>query len=106
MADAGRRLRMVRLVGQWRRSRESAARFARRHGMSPWTFWNWRRKLGASEPRPGAAAEPTFVPVQVAREAGEPVIEIVWKSGERLHVRAGASADLVRAAVAALRSPC
>ena len=35
-----------------------------------------------------------------------PEIEIVWSGGERLHIRTGASADLVRAVVTALRSPC
>ena len=42
----------------------------------------------------------------VAHDDAEPVIEIVLSSGERLQVRAGASADLVRAAVSALRSTC
>ena len=49
---------------------------------------------------------PTFVPVQVTAERAEPVIEIRFGSGERLRVREGASADLVRAAVVALRSTC
>jgi hypothetical protein len=44
------------------------------------------------------------VPVQVTAEPAEPVIEVVLGGGERLQVRAGASADLVRAAVSALRS--
>jgi hypothetical protein len=44
--------------------------------------------------------------VRVTAERAEPVIEIVLSGGERLEVRAGASADLVRAAVGALRSAC
>jgi hypothetical protein len=46
------------------------------------------------------------VPVQVTAERVEPVITIVLSGGNRLEVRAGASADLVRAAVSALRSSC
>jgi len=99
--------RMTRLVMRWRASGESGASFARRHHVPAWTFWYWCRKL-AAEPRtepvdPGRA---TFVPVHLAAESDAPVIEIVWSGGERLHIRTGASADLVRAAVTALRSPC
>jgi hypothetical protein len=92
---------MARLVAQWQRSGEAGARFARRHHIPPWTFWYWCRKLAATP-----ATAPTFVPVQVAPDVDAPAIEVVFRSGERLHVRVGASADLVRAAVTALRSAC
>ena len=97
------RARMTRLVAQWRDSDESQASFARRHHIPAWTFWYWQRQLsgpGAPEPPP-----PTFVPVQVAVDEA-PVIELVLKGGDRLQVRAGASADLVQSAVTALRSTC
>ena len=99
--------RMARLVAQWRASGDSGASFARRHHIPAWTFWYWCRKL-AAEPRTVAGDPPsaTFVPVRVAAEAEAPDIEIVWSGGERLHIRTGASADLVRAVVTALRSPC
>jgi hypothetical protein len=99
--------RMARLVGQWRGSGESRASFARRHDVSAWAFWYWCRKL-APEPRAvtGDTRPATFVPVRLAAEPDAPVIEIVWTGGERLHVRPGASADLVRAVVTALRMPC
>ena len=47
--------RMKRLVAQWRRSGESQAGFSRRHGIPPWTFWYWSRKLatsGVAQPSP------------------------------------------------------
>jgi hypothetical protein len=98
--------RMARLVAQWRASGESRARFARRHHLPAWTFWYWCRKL-ATEPTESDDTLPaTFVPVRMAVEPDASVIEIVWSSGERLHVRPGASADLVRAVVTALRAPC
>ena len=100
--------RMTRLVTQWRASGESRARFARRHQLPAWTFWYWCRKLSSAEPQAESDRTPaaTFVPVRLAVDPDAPVIEIVWTGGERLHVRPGASADLVRAVVTALRSPC
>jgi transposase-like protein len=100
-------VRMARLVAQWRRSGESQASFARRHRIPGWTFWYWCRKL-SDEPGAESDATPTatFVPVQVASEPAAPVLEIVFRGGEHVHVRSGASADLVRAAVTALRAGC
>jgi transposase-like protein len=100
--------RMARLVAQWRTSGVSRASFARRHHIPAWTFWYWCRKLSAepgveSEGTPPAA---TFVPVRMAVESDTPAIEIVLSGGEHLHVRTGASAELVRTVITALRSPC
>jgi len=101
MTESRTTARMARLVAQWRKSGESGASFARRHRIPTWTFWYWQRKLSAT-PAPEPPRVP-FVPVQVAVD-DTPVIELVFTSGERLQVRAGASADLVRATVSALRS--
>jgi hypothetical protein len=87
---------MARLVAQWRKSGESGARFARRHQIPAWTFWYWQRKLSGTS-GVAAARAPTFVPVRVTAERAEPVIAIVLSGCERLEVRVGASADLVRA---------
>jgi hypothetical protein len=98
--------RMARLVAQWRTSGESRAHFARRHHLPAWTFWYWCRKLSAGPTEFADTPPARFVPVRVAMEPDVPVVEIVWTGGERLHVRAGATADMVRAVVTALRSPC
>jgi len=99
--------RMARLVARWRNSGESRASFARRQQIPAWTFWYWCRKLSAAPVRdPGHTPGTTFVPVQVAAEPDTPVMEIVFGRGEQLQVRAGASPELVRAAVTALRSAC
>jgi transposase-like protein len=99
--------RMARLVAQWRRSGASQASFARRHRIPGWTFWYWCRKL-SDEPGTEDEASPTapFVPVQIAADPAAPVLEIVWPGGERVQVQSGASAELVRAVVTALRSRC
>ena len=47
---------------------------------------------------------PAFAPVRLT-ESTDPVVEIVLGGGEHVQVRAGASAELVRAAVLALRGP-
>jgi hypothetical protein len=87
------------------RAWESGASFARRHHIPAWTFWYWCRKLAAESRTESVDAPPTFVPVRVAADADVPEIEIVER-GERLHLRPGASEDLVRAVATALRSPC
>ena len=99
--------RLTRLVAQWRASGESGASFARRHHIPAWTFWYWCRKLSA-EPRAESDERPsaTFVPVRVAADSDVSVVEVVLTGGERLHVRAGAPAELVRVLLTALRSPC
>jgi hypothetical protein len=62
--------------------------------------------VGRAANRAGDMAPATFVPVRMAMDPDGPVIEIVLSGGERLHVRPGASVDLVRAIVTTLRSPC
>ena len=101
------RARMARLVAQWRESGQCQAGFARRHRIPPWTFWYWCRKLSIGRAAAAAPlAPPAFVPVHVTADPAAPVVEIVLAGGEHIHLRPGASADLVQAAVAALRSPC
>ena len=99
--------RMARLVAQWRASGESGASFAGRHEIPAWTFWYWCRKLSA-ELRPESDDTPpaTFVPVRMTVEQDAHVIELVLSGGERLQIRPGASAVLVRVVVTALRSAC
>lgn len=97
MARARTAVQMQRLVAQWRASGEPQARFARRHGVAPWTLWYWSRK---------AADTPTFVPVQVTPAPEAPPIEVVLPDGVRVVARADTPATLVAALVAALRPPC
>lgn len=92
---------MRRLVAQWRASGEPQARFARRHGVRPWTLWYWSRKG-----TPPAPASPTFVPVQVTPLPAAPCLEIVLPDGVRVVARADTSATTVAALVAALRASC
>ena len=97
------RRQMTALVRQWEGSDETQAVFAQRHGLSQGKLRYWVQRA------PPPQADPvTFTPVQLREdgrlEAGR--IEISLATGERLLIAAGASADLVRAVVAALRAPC
>lgn len=100
--------RMARLVAQWRQSSESQARFARRHHIPTWTFWYWCRKLEREAPSATPTrVGPTFVPVEVtAPSANAPVIEVVFRGGERLQIAADASPALVQTVLTVLRTGC
>jgi transposase-like protein len=106
MAERPKARKMARLVAQWRTSGESQTGFARRHGVPPWTFWYWSRKLTDSSS--GRPARSAFVPVQVVPEVAPQLaaIEVVLVSGERLTIPDGVSSDRVRAVLAALRAAC
>lgn len=93
--------RMQQLVDRWRASGESGAGFARRHGIPAWTFWYWCRKQLRGRT---AVPAPSFAPVHVTGDGA--VVEIVWPDGPRVQVRAGASAEVVHAVVAAVRATC
>ena len=100
--------KMAKLVAQWRASGEPQARFARRHGISAWTFWYWSRKLEAAARPQRRTSRQHFVPVQVVPDRVPPsgAIEVVLVSGERLTIPAGASREQMGAVLAALRAPC
>ena len=97
------RRQMTTLVRRWEGSDETQAVFAQRHGLSQGKLRYWVQRV------PPPQADPvTFSPVQL-RDDGPPAagrIEVCLATGERLVIAAGASADLVRAVVAALRAPC
>jgi hypothetical protein len=98
------RRRMETLVRQWETSGESRRAFARRHGLTVSRFDYWKRQVRQASPEAVA-----FAPVRVLEE-GEPragrSVEVVLASGDRIVVPAGASVDLLRTVLAALRASC
>jgi transposase-like protein len=94
-------VQMTRLVAQWRASGEPQARFARRHGVRPWTLWYWSRKTMTPTPPP-----PTFVPVRVTAAPASSRLEVVLPGDVRVVVPDDASPAMVAALVAALRVSC
>ena len=105
MRQVETRRRMAALVAQWRAGTETQRAFAARHGLSRTKLRYWLRH---SSPRARPDAAVTFAPVDVvggsSGEAGP--VEVVLVGGERVVVRAGASVDLLRTVLTALRSPC
>ena len=86
------------VVAAWRRSGESAAQFARRHGIARQRLERWARRLG------GSGGDVRFHRVrlverglpQKVQPVGAPV-EIEWAPGCRVRVLPGfAAEDLVR----------
>jgi transposase-like protein len=98
--------KMTRLVRAWRASGEPQARFARRHGVRPWTLWYWSQKVGRTAPR--RPTGPAFLPVQVVADAPRAplAIEVVLASGERLVVPDGVASTRLREVLAAVRAAC
>jgi hypothetical protein len=107
--QAANRARMGRLVEEWRGSGESAAAFARRHGIGAFKFLYWRNTLG---PRNGSArkrssAETAFAPVRLLNESSDaPVLEIRLANGDA--IRCGGDIPVARlsALVRILRERC
>ncbi len=106
MSDLTRR-RMEALSVEWEASDESRTAFARRHGVtvSKWDYW--RRRV--RQPRGGDRRAGALSPVHVVSDEDEPearAIEVTLRSGERLTIPHGVSAELLRTVVSALRAPC
>ncbi|MCX5661514.1 MAG: transposase [Planctomycetota bacterium] len=104
--------RWARVIEEQRASGLSIAEFCRRRSVSPPSFFDWRRRLSASEP---TRATPAFVEVKVGPgEAlgsqtvgarGDAALELVLRSGLRVRVRRGFDRALLRELLAALEPP-
>ena len=120
---AGERERRKRLVARWRRSGQSAAEFADRHGISQWALYSWAKQLGAgpkrrrppqrSVRRSTTAGASGFIPVRlVGDEHADPparaegVVEIQLRGGDVVRVVGEVSAERLRAVVTAVRQAC
>ena len=83
-----------RVLEAWRRSRQSAAAFARQHGLSGARLLRWRARLEPSE-------APVFHPVRVvSRQRSNPIaparpepLELELRGGRRIRVPAGFDAE-------------
>jgi hypothetical protein len=60
-----------RRLQRFRRSRQSIVAFCREEGVSPPSFYLWRKRLAGAIPRPPAAGPPAgFRPVRLTAAAG------------------------------------
>ncbi|MCB9913474.1 MAG: transposase [Verrucomicrobiales bacterium] len=90
------------LVAAFERSGDSAATFAREHGIAYSTFCSWRRQQAADVPSPGF--------VEVALDGPTTPVGLVVEVGSRmrLHVRAPDQVELAAQLIRALEGtePC
>lgn len=99
--------RWTRIINEQRVSGLSIAEFCRRRSVSPPSFFNWRRRLGASGAVNNCAeATPGFVEVKVGPrdgpEADGAALELIFRGGLRVRVRRGFDHELLRDLLAAL----
>lgn len=112
-----------RLVARWRRSGQSAAAFADRHGISQWALYWWARQGGAgakgrrppqrSVQRSTTAGAPGFIPVRLVGEEhsdppapAEGIVEIRLRGGDVVRVVGEVSVERLRVVVTAVRQAC
>lgn len=98
----GRQERMSLLVAELEASGQSVVRFARERGLSPWTLYEWRRRLrrqnAPSERKP-------FIEVKLIDEpSAVTTMSIELPSGLRVHVPRGFEAEELRRLVGVLSS--
>ena len=97
-----------RLLAEQEASGSSLRAFAERRGLSPWTLYGWRRKLGRSRRRfrsEDGAKEAGFVAVDFvgeARPASE--IEVLLSDGVRVRVPRDVATERLVELVQALRA--
>src|SRR5215467_5411901 len=58
-----------KLLEEWRRSGDSIAAFARRHGVSAWRLYWWRKRLPTTA-KPRAARTLSLVPASIVAVSG------------------------------------
>ena len=110
-AHEDRRQQMLELARQWRDGGMSARAFAEGHGVTPWTLYYWRERLTKAERPPRRrrrSRRVTLAPVHVVTSAdlGGGDLDVILASGDRVRIRASASADMVRRVLDVLRTAC
>ena len=95
------------LLGEQEASGQSLRSFARERGLSAWTLYGWRSRLGRARARRPSAArgvEPGLVAVDVVDGSTLREIEVVLADGLRVRVPHSTSLERLVAMVQALRS--
>jgi transposase-like protein len=89
-----------KLIAQHEQSGLSVRAFCQRHRTSEYSFYHWRKRLGAGLPM-------KFALVETSRSAPAAVaaVEVVLASGERLRIAPGIDASTLRLVLSVLREP-
>ena len=104
--DAEKERQWRRWIAQWQTSGSSVTAFCARHGLSPASFYAWRKTLRRRD-----AERTAFVPVHVVADlAAAPArpLEVVLADGRVVRVAPGFDAATLRQLLAVLREdqPC
>src|SRR5262245_10877872 len=98
--EASRQLWAERLA-RFARAEQSVAAFCAAEGVSPNSFFYWKRQLAAPAAGPGAG--PLFLPVRVTPTSP---VEVVLPNGAVLRLAPGCDLAFVRSLIDALGAPC
>jgi transposase-like protein len=88
-----------KLIAEQQASGQKALAFCREHGISQYSFYKWRQRL-----RQGA--EPQFAVLEVTPAASanpDSALELILRSGERLHIGNQVAAETLRMVLEAVR---
>ncbi len=95
---AARQKKWLELIRQQQQSSLSVSAFCRQHGFSDQSFYNWRKRLAASEPVRFALVDAN--PSGADRFAA---LELILASGDRLRIAPGTDSATLRAVLNVLR---
>lgn len=102
---ATRRLWAQRL-DRFRRANQTVAQFCAAEGVSPPSFYVWKRTLAREAPSPDPV-RPALVPIRLTTAPGGPPIEVEFPSGTVLRFPADARPEVIAAIVHAVEArPC
>jgi hypothetical protein len=100
-----RREYWAKVVAEHEASGQPVKVFCGERGLSLYNFYCWRRRLRETEPAPQLALVNTKARVRASESCGsEPALELIFATGERLHIRNGADAATLRLTVDAVRA--
>jgi Transposase len=97
-APAALQKKWQELIRQQEQSKLSVSAFCRQHGFSDQSFYNWRRRLAASQPVRFALVD--------ANPSGADLLaplELILASGDRLRIAPGTDATTLRSVLNVLR---
>jgi hypothetical protein len=93
------------VIETWQTSRLSVSKFCKAEGLSEGSFYNWRKKLSASDSKPvkkKVSGCPAFIEVSMPKN-NPAALELVLSSGNTLRISSGADNKTLSSVISALR---
>lgn len=97
------RCRWAERLERFRRSGQTIAQFCAAEGVSPPSFYVWKRTLADRAPSPDAVT-PALVPIRLTPSPAGPPIEVVFASGTVLRFPVDARPEVIAAIVHAVEA--